>query len=57
MAARLGMEVVVGASGSPPLSGNQVAAICFVLLLLGSALTPKDKHIPHSNTVFQLTGE
>lgn len=47
----------MGASGSPPLSENQVAAICFVLLLLGSALTTKDKHIPHSNTMFQLTGE
>lgn len=47
----------MGTSGSPPLSWNQVAALCFVLIVLGSALTPKDKHIPHSNTVFQLTGE
>lgn len=50
----LRMETVMGASGSPPLSENQVAALCFVFIALGSALTPKDRHI---NTMFQITGE
>lgn len=35
----------MGASGSPPLSENQVTALCFVFIALGSAFTPRDTHI------------